>query len=110
MDDWIGTRWLAQRYGVEAVQPLARSSRIGRSRASHVQDGVAVETYLEALRPEPHAAAHLAFALKHEGVHLEFLARLFREIPIEVLNEWTNREPSGQYARRAGFLFEWLTG
>ncbi len=64
----------------------------------------------ELLRPEATLAGHLSFALKHEGVHLETLSRLFAVAPAAEVEDWIRREPTGQYARRAGFLYEWLTG
>ena len=39
-------------------------------------------------RPAATLAAHLGFALKHEGVHLEFLARLFEAIPATEIEAW----------------------
>jgi hypothetical protein len=110
MDDWIGYKWLAHNFGVEPVQAFIDSSRIGKVRAVNSWDGLTITTYPEAMRPEANAAAHLAFALKYEGIHLEFLARLFAVLPLEVMNEWISREPTGSYARRAAFLFEWLSG
>lgn len=62
------------------------------------------------LRPEPKLAGHLGFALKHEGVHLEALSRLLATAPAEHIESWVGREPTGQYARRAGFFYEKLTG
>ena len=50
------------------------------------------------------------FAFKHEGVHLEFLSRLFEVTPAAELESWVANEPTGQYARRAGFFYEYLTG
>ncbi|XKE47398.1 Fic family protein [Halomonas organivorans] len=108
--DEIGYGWLARRYGVEATQPFPVTSRIGRMRHTHELDGGRLETYLEAMRPADTLSAHLTFALKHEGIHLEFLARLFDVIPGKALADWARSEPTGQYARRAGFLYEWLTG
>jgi len=108
-DDWIGYRWLAKEFGVETVQSFPTSSRIGRSRSSTSTDGFTVVTHLGLARPESTLSGHLTFALKHEGVHLEFLARLFAVLPPALMNAWVNGEPSGQYARRAGFLYEWLT-
>ncbi|MEB0089990.1 MULTISPECIES: Fic family protein [unclassified Pseudomonas] len=52
----------------------------------------------------------MAFAFKHEGIHLELLARLFNEVSAEQLDRWIDAEPTGQYARRAGFFYEFLTG
>lgn len=109
-DDEVGYAWLALTYGVEAVQPFAVQSRIGRARHTLEHEGRRSETYLESMRPPATLSGHLTFALKHEGVHLEFLARLFQKLPPESLSEWVRSEPTGQYARRAGFLYEWLTG
>ncbi|MDT8878187.1 Fic family protein [Halomonas saccharevitans] len=106
----IGYGWLARRYDVEATQPFPVTSRIGRTRHTHEVDGGRQETYLEAMRPADTLSAHLTFALKHEEVHLEFLARLFEVIPEQLLADWVLSESTGQYARRAGFLYEWLTG
>jgi hypothetical protein len=66
--------------------------------------------YPSSARPADTLAAHLGFALKHEGVHLEFLARLFDVVPVAELETWVAAEPTGQYARRAGFFYEYLTG
>lgn len=106
----IGYAWLASHYGVEATQPFPVISRIGRTRHTHEHDAGRLETYLEAMRPADTLSAQLTFALKHEGVHLEFLARLFEVVPGQLLADWVRSEPTGQYARRAGFLYEWLTG
>jgi hypothetical protein len=106
----IGYTWLATQYGVTPVQPFPIVSQIGRKRTTRIENGQTQETYPPAMRPQPTLAAHLAFALRYEGVCLEFLARLFAVLPEKELANWTNREPSGQYARRAGFLYEWLTG
>lgn len=110
MSDWIGYRWLAETYGVAPVQAFRVSSRIDRSRSTDRKDGYVAETYTEQSRPANRLAAHLAFALKREGVHLEFLARLFDVLPPTELDIWIAAEPTGQYARRACFFYEYLTG
>ncbi len=61
-------------------------------------------------RPKETIAAHLEFALRHEGVDLAVLNALFRVVPGRVIEDWVRAEPTGQYARRTWFLFEWLTG
>lgn len=88
-----GWRWLAERYGAEPVQPLPAVSGLPSSG-----------------RPAPDLQGQLTFAFKHERLHLELLARLLARIEPVELEEWIRREPTGQYARRAGFFFEWLTG
>ncbi len=110
MTDWIGYRWLAERYNVSAVQPFRAQSAIAGSRATVREGGYVREFYTPVARPANTLAGHLAFALKHEGIHLEFLARLFEVAPAADLEAWIAAEPTGQYVRRAGFLYEYLTG
>jgi hypothetical protein len=62
------------------------------------------------MRPAPEPAAHLQFHLRHEVPHFEFLARLFAHTGPNFIQAWVAAEPTGQYARRAAFLYEWLTG
>ena len=109
MTDWIGYKWLEEAYGVASVQRLRTESRIAKSRATETVDGYVRETYTTAVRPQDTLAGHLTFALKHEGVHLEFLARLFAVLPKAELEAWVRAEPNGLYAHRAGFFYEWLT-
>ena len=104
MDDWIGYQWLAQRYGIKPVQALRTDSAIAKSRSTVRDDGHVHECYPPAARPAPTLAGHLTFAFKHEGIHLEFLARLFAVLPVGELEAWMAAEPTGQYARRAGFF------
>ena len=72
--------------------------------------GYRTEIYPPSYRPADTAADHLAFALRYEGIHLEFLHRLFQKLDRTALEAWIAHEPTGQYARRACFLYEWLTG
>lgn len=108
--NWIGGVWLAEQTGVELIMPLAVQSRIGGRRSTHVANGITTETYVESMRPSAELRGHLTFHLKHEVLHLELLSRVFGRIEPQELAKWISAEPSGQYARRAGFLFEWLTG
>lgn len=62
------------------------------------------------MRPASEPAAHLQFHLRHEVPHLEFLARLFARSGPAFVQHWIMTEPTGQYARRAAFLYEWFTG
>lgn len=108
--DLVGYLWLRARYDVHSTQPLRVQTAIAGTRSERLAEGVAHRTVPSALRPAPTLADHLTFALKHEGVELEFLARLFPVIDKTELEAWIRSEPTGQYARRAGFLYEWLTG
>ena len=108
--DEAGYLWLRDHYQLDIVQPSPIVTKLGPTRTIKVYDGVEHRVYPENLRPAATLAAHLTFALKHEGVDLEFLARLFAVVPATEIEAWVLSEPSGQYARRAGFFYEWLTG
>ncbi len=110
MPDWIGYRWLMDRYGLAVTQALPVETVVGPTRSILSNGTTEQRTVHEALRPDTSLAGHLSFALKHEGVHLETLSRLFAAAPATEIVEWIRREPTGQYARRTGFFYEWLTG
>lgn len=61
-------------------------------------------------RPEDTLGGHLEFALKREGVDLLILARLFQTVPACEFESIVRAAPTGSYARRIWFLYEWLTG
>ena len=106
----IGGAWLAAHLGIDLVMPLNIRSRIGGRRATHTVDGLTTETYVASMRPSETLRGHLTFLLKHEVPHFELLSRLFQVVNPPELKTWIADEPSSQYARRAGFLFEFFTG
>ena len=108
--DPLGAAWLARAHGVMPLGRLPVLSQAGGRRATQVNDGLRLETYTEAMRPAATPAAHLQFHLRHEVPHFEFLARLFERSGPDFVQAWIVAEPTGQYARRAAFLYEWLTG
>jgi hypothetical protein len=105
----VGGAWLAEHYGVQLVMPLLVQSRVGGRRSTQVAQGITTQTYVESMRPTNNLRGHLTFHLKHEVLHLELLWRVFGKIKVQELLDWVADEPSGQYAKRAGFLYEWLT-
>lgn len=108
--DPIGAAWLARAYGVMPMSPLPVLSQMGGRRATQVNGEFRLETFTESMRPSAEPSAHLQFHLRHEVPHLEFLARLFERAGPDFVQAWVVAEPTGQYARRAAFLYEWLTG
>jgi hypothetical protein len=59
--------------------------------------------------PEATLAGHLQFALKWEGLDLAVLRRLFGVVGPEAVAAIVRATPTGAYARRIWFLYEWLT-
>ncbi len=110
IDNLLGGAWLAANYGIATVTPLQTISRMGGRRATRVSEGITTETYQESMCPDATLRGHLTFHLKHEAPHLELLSRLFGQIDSRELLDWVVDEPSSQYVKRAGFLYEFLTG
>ncbi|BBE09283.1 Uncharacterized conserved protein [Mycoavidus cysteinexigens] len=110
MPNWIGYRWLANRYNIEPAQPFRIDSQLAKARSTQLVGHYTHEFYPAHFKLADTFPSHMTFALKREGVHLEFLSRLFEVLPVSELDAWINSEPSGQYARRTGFFYEWLTG
>ncbi|OSQ33695.1 Fic family protein [Thalassospira sp. MCCC 1A01428] len=94
-------------YGVDA--PLPRTlSAIGAHHRILERDGWKIMTPRHA--PNISLEGHLTFALKYEGLDLAVLKRLFLATgpaPIEAI---VKNKPTGTYARRVWFLYEWLSG
>jgi hypothetical protein len=53
---------------------------------------------------------HLTFALKYEGLDMAVLKRLFEAAGPRDIEAMVHGKPSGAYARRVWFLYEWLLG
>ncbi|MFH1076884.1 MAG: Fic family protein [Pseudomonadota bacterium] len=52
---------------------------------------------------------HLEFALKYDGTNLAILASLFQKVKVEDILVYFCSKPTGKYARRLWFLYEFLT-
>ncbi|MCB0372420.1 MAG: Fic family protein [Muricauda sp.] len=61
-------------------------------------------------KPKEDLKSHLVFALKYEPLDLYILKRIFELIGDAIIHQMLKEEPTGQYTRRAWFLYEWLTG
>lgn len=61
-------------------------------------------------RPSPTLVGDLQFALRYEGINLEVLALLFASAGRAELEAWLAAKPESHFARRMGYLYEWLTG
>lgn len=89
--------------------PLPRMlSATGRHHRILERDGWRILTPRHA--PPPTLEGHLTFALKYEGLDLAVLKRLFLATGPAPIEEIVRAKPTGAYARRIWFLYEWLTG
>jgi hypothetical protein len=87
--------------------PLPRTlSAIGSKHRTIVKDGWCILTPRH--EPEATLEGHLTFALKHEGLDLAVLKRLFVAVGADEIAALVRASPTGGYARRIWFLYEWL--
>ncbi len=98
---------LIQRHGLRTPLPPRLTALARRHHPSSTADWLMLTPRH---RPAPDLAGHLAFAFKWEGVDLGVLATLFRLVPEREITEIVLRTPTGAFARRLWFLYEWLTG
>ena len=111
--DLVGYDWLRAATSVDPVQPFRVFSRM--MQADTVRKTVAIGDRTEQkfpvdYLPDATLRAQLTFALKYEGVQLEFLASMFKKVGPAFIQEWIAHAPGSQYSRKVGFLYEWLTG
>jgi Fic family protein len=95
----------AFRLAVPAPRTLAA---IGRHHRLYERDGCRLFTPRHA--PAASLEGHLTFALKYEGLDLLILKALFKAAGPGSIEAMVKATPTGNYARRIWFLYEWLTG
>lgn len=89
--------------------PLPRMlSAIGPRHKEYEQDDWHIYTPRHA--PVASLGGHLTFALKYEGLDLLVLKALFQATGPEPIEALVKATPTGTYARRSWFLYEWLLG
>lgn len=98
---------LIDAYGLAVPLPRILSATGKRHRIIE-QDGWRIMTPRHA--PHPTLEGHLTFALKYEGLDLAVLKRLFQATGPVTIEALVREKPTGSYARRIWFLYEWLTG
>ena len=106
----LGFQRLAEMHGIRLVQSLRTRSQVGSTRQREVQDGQEVQTWPARYQPADTFRGQFEFGLKHERLNLEFCSRLFAHLGPADITAWVQNEPTGRYARRTAFLYEWLTG
>jgi hypothetical protein len=99
--------FLAAPYGLSVPLPRQLSAIGGRHRAIDTPEW---RLYSPRYEPQPTLEGHLTFALKYEGLDLAVLKRLFLAAGPADVEAIVRARPTGSYARRIWFLYEWLTG
>lgn len=105
-----GYAYLLEKLGIIGI-PNWHRSMVSSSgmHSSMIQDGFVEEVFRSQYWPGETIGNHLEFALKYDGVNLALLARIFEKVGSEVLIEYISSKPTGKYARRIWFFYEFLT-
>ncbi len=105
-----GYSFLEARYSLRSI-PHWHSSSVSSSGTRSVQakDGHVHEVFSLQYWPGETLGDHLEFALKYDGVNLALLALVFECAPQEDILSYIASKPTGKYARRIWFFYEWIT-
>src|SRR5437667_5780298 len=105
----IGLMAVIQELDLPVRPPTVQSwSRSGARKTSATGASIK-EFYPPGYAPEG-LIGNLKFALRYEPIDLSVYDVLFSVLEIELLERWIRHEPTSAYARRAWFLYEFLTG
>jgi Fic family protein len=107
----VGYARLVATWALEALplQQIARIDSGTQHRASRAVGDAEILAFNTTYTPAATFEGDLRFALRYEGVNLQVLELLFAKVGTEPLVRWLHAQPESTYARRIGFLYEWLT-
>ena len=105
-----GYAFLLEKLGIVGIPNWHRSlvSTTGMY-FTKIQDGYRDEVFRSQYWPGDTIGDHLEFALKYDGINLALLARIFEKVGSDALIEYIKTKPTGKYARRIWFFYEFLT-
>ena len=102
---------LVDRYSLRAIRNRHRSrvseSKIHRTR---IEGSFVDEVFPRSFWPGDSLGDHLEFALKYDGTNLALLDLIYQQPVEDELLSYIQSKPTGRYARRLWFLYEFLTG
>jgi len=107
-----GYEALIKRYHLEVMSNWHSSFVATETQVHKIEkDGNRVrEHYPEKYWPGESTGEQLEFALKYDGVNLAILFSIFQALEEKELLQYLRSKPTGKYARRLWYLFEFLTG
>ena len=101
---------LRQRHALNCLPHHVESFVTHGTRQTHSTPAKVEETYPRTYWPGESDFAHLEFALKREGLHLQLLRALLPRLPSDELAAYVQSKPTSTYARRIWFLYEGFSG
>ena len=107
----IGSQWLKEKFKLHD-HILTHASFIGSSHTIELTSRGNVEevyrSHYSVVRDEP--VHHIEFSLKYDDVNLDFFKAVFEKVVQQEVEVFVNSSPGSKYARKIGFLYEYLTG
>lgn len=106
----IGQLWLREHYAARTPPAATESFIAFTHRSTRVTGARVTEMYPARYAVDDTLEGHLRFALRYEALDMGVIAGVMQAAdPLEIV-DWLQREPTGQYARRAWFLYEHFSG
>lgn len=105
-----GSLWLVSHFELTGIS-LTHLSYIGtRGKMEVSSDGSIIQTYGPKYAPKrDDVFGHIEFMLKYDDLNLDLLYAIFCRVKEQDLLLYILESPNSRYARRIGYLFEWLT-
>jgi Fic/DOC family len=106
-----GYAYLIEQYQLAAL-PLPAISTIKDAlpdRRTRDLGGQVFKEFGRSYEPEQSLIGHLRFALRYEGLNLMVLSLLFAKTGGRDIRAFYLEQPRSAFARRLGYLYEWLT-
>ena len=108
----VGYARLAEQFQlpIRPLECVAVIDTTAKVRQTVPMGGYELIKYEPRYRPDASLTGQLQFALRYEGLNLELLHLLFAQTGRAEIEDYLRRQPESGFARRLGFLYEWLTG
>lgn len=103
----VGYSHLARKHGIQTYVRFPACVSRNHVRGTVVRMGV-WQLYDKRYWPGDKDIDHLVFALKHENFDMLSLKRILDILPQKTIGNYLRSSPTGIYARRIWFLYEWL--
>jgi hypothetical protein len=107
----VGYRFLVEHFRLE-VMAHYRWSYIGLGwdfkEFKYEHNNVELHLFPKSYQIKKDPVSHLEFALKHEGMNLAIIKQAFSKIGSQPVTDYVQASPTGKYARKIWFLYEFL--
>ncbi|MBS0288130.1 MAG: Fic family protein [Proteobacteria bacterium] len=109
----VGYEALIKQFGLSVI-PHFRSSFIASKGRGSIKITNDKETHIYPktydINDHQNPFNHIEFALKYDGINLEILSKVFKQIEGSEFKSYIQQQPTGKYSRIIWFLYEFLSG